>query len=263
MRPRLFHLIVVLVALSALRVEAQLTWLINNTNSIGGFTVTNYGQPKVISTPFGNAVWFNGTNSGLIIGTNPIADLTNFTVEMIFRPDPTNSAIATQPRIFHIQSPIPPDHRFTLEARITNQQWYGDVFLRTSAASSLTLITPTLLHPVGEWQHLAASYDGVRFRQFVNGIQETNGLLASVPLNNGLCTIGMRATTNNFFEGAVLALRFTGRALSPDEFMNVPVILLEVPGVNADTVQLDFQLAGGLPAAAVFAGAAERGGGVV
>ena len=147
-----------------------------------------------------------------------------------------------------IQSPIPPDHRLTLEARITKQQWYADVFLRASAASNLTLITPTLLHPVGEWQHLAASYDGVRFRQFVNGIQETNGLLASVPLTNGLCSIGMRANQVNFFEGAVLALRFTGRALSPSEFMNVPAIVLSTPVVNADTVQLDFELAAGLPA---------------
>src|SRR5262245_27367159 len=99
MRPRIILCLIASLFLPSLRAGAQTTWLINNTNNIGGLTVTNFGKPQIISTPYGDAVWFNGTNSGLYIGTNPIAGFTNFTVEMIFRPDPTNSAIAIQPRI--------------------------------------------------------------------------------------------------------------------------------------------------------------------
>jgi hypothetical protein len=242
-------LAVAVCALSLHCVEAQsLTWLINNTTNIGGLTATNHGNPQVTATPYGNAVLFDGFNGGLTVGTNPIAGATNFTVEMIFRPDPITLASAWQPRIFHIQSPNPPDHRLTLEARVTNGTWYADVFLRTSATTNLTLIDSSKIHSLGEWHHLAATFDGAVLKSFVDGEFELSGPLAATPMVNGFCSIGMRANQVNFFEGAVLALRFTPRVLDPSEFMNVPAVVLANPMISGGNVQVDFTLISGLPA---------------
>jgi len=236
------------VASTAALKAQSLTWLVNNTTNIGGWPTTINGNPQVIDSPYGAAVLFNGVNDGLTVGINPIAGATNFTVEMIFRPDPITVPGAWQPRIFHIQSPNPPDHRLTLEARITNGTWYADVFLRTSASANLTLIDSTKVHSLGEWHHLAATYDGADFRSYVDGVPELSGALAASAMVVGICSIGMRANQVNFFEGAVLALRFTSRVLAPSEFMNVPAVVLADPVINGGMVQLDFSLLTGLPA---------------
>ncbi|HMP81598.1 MAG TPA: LamG domain-containing protein, partial [Verrucomicrobiota bacterium] len=212
------------------------------------FTATNNGSPQLTGTPYGNAVLFNGLNDGLTLGTNPIAGATSFTVEMIFRPDPITQTNAWQPRIFHIQSHNPPDHRFTLEARITNGTWHADVFLRTSASASLTLIDPAKTHPLGQWHHLAATFDGATFRSYVNGVLELSGNLAATQMVNGISSIGMRANKVNFFEGAIHSLRFTRRVLATNEFMNVPVTVLKAPVVQEGNVNVDFALTSGLPA---------------
>ena len=238
-----------LCTLTTLEIKAQsLTWLINNTTNIGGLTATNNGNPQIIATPYGNAVLFNGVNDGLTLGTNPIAGATSFTVEMIFRPDPITHPEAWQPRVFHIQSPNPPDHRLTLEARITNGTWYADVFLRTSSGANLTLIDATKVHSLGEWHHLAATYDGAVFKSYVDGVPELSGPLAAAPMIDGVSSIGMRANKVNFFEGAIHSLRFTSQVLETNEFMNVPVVTLADPLISDGNVQLDFALDSGLPA---------------
>ena len=233
--------------LPAWPLPAQTTWSINNTTNIGGLNTLNHGSPQVIATPYGNAVLFNGINQGIVVPTNPIAGATNFTVEMIFRPDASTVSSSTQPRIFHIQSPNPPDHRLTLEARVGSATWYADTFLRTSATANLTLADSSKTHPVAVWHQLAVTYDGAQFRQYVNGTLELSGALMVTPLTNGLCSIGMRANTNNFFQGAVLALRFTPRVLSTNEFMCIPKTLLSALRLSNGQAQLDFTLTAGLP----------------
>jgi len=244
---RSMALVIVVCAAPATAVKAEsLTWLVNNTTNIGGLATTQSGDPQVIETPYGNAVLFNGLNDGLTVGTNPIVDASSFTVEMIFRPDPITHAEAWQPRIFHIQSPNPPDHRFTLEARITNDTWYADVFLKTSV--SLTLSDPAKTHSLGEWHHLAATFDGSVLKSYVDGVFELAGALAASPMINGVSSIGMRANHVNFFEGAIHSLRFTPRVLATNEFMNVPSMALFHPVLGGGNVVLDFALVSGLPA---------------
>ena len=245
----LFTRVSVMCALGVASASAQsLTWHINNTTNIGGLAVTKNGDPQVVETLYGDAVLFDGVDDGLTLGANPIAGATNFTVEMIFRPDEITHAAAWQPRIFHIQSPNPPDHRLTLEARITNGTWYADVFLRTSASANLTLIDSTKVHSLGEWHHLAATYDGQMLRSYVDGRLELSGALAASPMIDGVASIGMRANKVNFFEGAVLALRFTPRVLETNEFMNVPMVVLAPPLVQGGDVLLAFSVTSGLPA---------------
>ena len=245
---RLTRVTVMCVLCTAGAAAQPLTWRIDNTTTIGSLAVTKNGDPQVVDTPYGSAVLFDGVDDGLTLGTNPIAGATSFTVEMILRPDAITHAAAWQPRIFHIQSPNPPDHRLTLEARITNGTWYADVFLRTSANANLTLIDSTKVHSLGEWHHLAATYDGQMLRSYVDGRLELTGALTASPLIDGVASIGMRANKVNFFEGAVLALRFTPWVLETNEFMNVPAVVLAHPLVQGGNVHLDFSVTSGLPA---------------
>src|SRR5471032_960211 len=74
-----------------------ITWNINNIHNIGGHPAFAIGTPKVIDTPAGKALEFNGAN-GLILETNPVAGFQNFTIEALIRPDIT----APASRLFHI-----------------------------------------------------------------------------------------------------------------------------------------------------------------
>ena len=264
MFPRLLWAALIPFALLALPLAAQTTWLVNNTTNIGGLPVARYGNPQITPTPFGDAVLFNGVNQGIIIPTNPIAGWTNFTVELIFRPDPTNVATAGAPRIFHIAAPDalqnPPDHRLTLEGRIVNTQWYADTFLRFSAANNVTLADSQKTHPVGQWQQLAVTYDGALFKQYVNATFELSGNVPAGAMTNGICSLGMRANTNNFFQGAVLALRFTPRVLATNEFMCIPKTVLSAPQLTNGQARLDFTLTAGLPLGFTLQQAATPGG---
>jgi hypothetical protein len=211
--------------------EAQTTWLINNTTNIGGHAVTRLGNSQVIRTPHGDAVQFNGVNDGLMVSNNPLAGMSNFTVELIFRHDPLTVPTAREPRIVHIQTPgsAAEEHRFTLETRVatnsTPHTFHLDSFLRFGGAADhrLVLFNDTFLHPVGEWTHMAVTYDGTNFCNYVNGQLEKCGpMKGMVFTNTGATWIGQRANNVGYFEGAVLALRFTPRVCGTNEFMPVP-----------------------------------------
>jgi hypothetical protein len=211
--------------------EAQTTWHVNNVTNIGGHAVTTLGQPRVISTPQGNAIHFNGINDGLIVSNNPLGGMSSFTVELVFRHDPLTVPKACEPRIVHIQTPgsSAEAHRFTLETRVNTNAaphtFHLDSYLRFGDAkeSQRTLFNEEFPHPVGEWTHMAVTYDGTNFCNYVNGQLELCGpLKGMVFTNTGATWIGQRANNVGYFEGAVLALRFSSRVLRTNEFMLPP-----------------------------------------
>ena len=241
------------LALLALPLAAQTTWLISNTTNIGGNVVTKLGNPQVISTPYGDAVQFNGINDGLIVSNNPLAGMTNLTAELIFQHYPLTVASAWQPRIVHIEAPGA-TYRLTLETRVstntTPQMFLLDTFLRFGSTSgySLTLSNAGFSHPVGDWSHMAITYDGTNFKNYVNGRLEKSGPMSGLVFAaGGTTTIGQRNNNTNYFEGAALALRFTPRVLSTNEFMCIPKTLLRTPQLSNGQAQLDFALTAGLP----------------
>src|SRR5207248_8919079 len=65
----------------------QTTWDFDNLNRIDGLPVTVDGHPKVISSPVGKAIEFDGTQDSLFIERHPLAGAATFTWEAIFRPD--------------------------------------------------------------------------------------------------------------------------------------------------------------------------------
>lgn len=210
--------------------QTQTLWLVNNTTNIGGHSVTVRGNPQIVHTPRGDVVRFNGIHDGLLVSANPLAGMSNLTVELIFKHDPLTVPTANAPRIVHLETPggSAVAHRFTLETRVvtntTPHTFHLDSFLRFGGAEDfrLTLFNEKFLHPVGEWSHMAVTYDGTNFCNYVNGQLELCGQMKGMVFaDDGVTAIGQRANNTGYFEGEVRALRFTPRVLGTNEFLRV------------------------------------------
>jgi concanavalin A-like lectin/glucanase superfamily protein len=213
---------------------AQITWTFDRLDTIGGLPVKVYGGPKVIDTPLGKAIEFDGVDDALYIDQHPLAGAQQFTFEAIFRP---NGGAAEQ-RWFHLAERSPAtgqlvtltgdsgtqdaNARFLFEIRVIDgNQWCLDAFV-AGAGYSQALLLRDKLHPVGQWYHVASTYDGHVFRSYVNGELQGEAQLAFKPHGPGATSIGTRMNRVNYFNGAIRQARFTPRALAPDQFLRVP-----------------------------------------
>jgi hypothetical protein len=198
----------------------QLVWDFDNLETIGGLPVTVGGHPKVIESPIGKAIEFDGVQDSLLIEKHPLAGATTFTWEAIFRPD----GGAVEQRWFHLaerlaatpatEGDIP---RLLFELRVANgNTWYLDAFTNGRA-----LMFPDKLHPIGAWYHVAQVYDGETYRSYVDGVLQGEAPLAYKPQGEGATSVGVRMNKVNYFRGAVAKARFTFKALTPAEFMTV------------------------------------------
>jgi len=211
---------------------SQVTWEFDNLAKIGGFPVTVNGHPKVISSPVGNAIEFDGVEDSLFIESHPLAGAATFTWEAIFRPD----GGAEAQRWFHLAerdrrngqfvnlTPVDATQtqdsnpRLLFELRVVNgTHWYLDAF-----TSGQPLMFPDKLHPIGQWYHVAQVYDGRMYRSYVDGALQGEAALAYTPQRAGAASIGARINKVNYFHGAVAKARFTFKALAPVEFMTLP-----------------------------------------
>ena len=57
------------------------------------------GHPHVIDSPFGKAVAFNGVDDALFVDVHPLAGASEYTWEVIFKPDADG---AQAQRFFHL-----------------------------------------------------------------------------------------------------------------------------------------------------------------
>jgi hypothetical protein len=210
----------------------QITWDFDNLIRIGGLPVTVAGHPKVISSPVGKAIEFDGTQDSLFIEKHPLAGAETFTWEVIFRPD----GGAEAQRWFHLAerdretgqfvkltpgtaNPTQDSNpRLLFELRVVNgNRWYLDAF-----TNGRTLMFPDKLHPIGQWYHVAQVYEGKMYRSYVNGELQGEAALVYAPQGEGAASIGARMNKVNYFHGAVAKARFTFKALTPAEFMTLP-----------------------------------------
>lgn len=174
---------------------------------------------------------FDGEDDALFIEQHPLAGTATFTFEAVFRPDGGDFA-----RWFHLAERDPntgllapegypqnPDTnaRFLFELRTANNQWYLDAFV-TGPGYRQILMFPDKVYPVGQWYHVAQTYDGKRFRSYVNGILQGEAEVAFKAQGEGAASVGTRINRVNYFKGAVRQARFTRRALMPDEFIKLP-----------------------------------------
>jgi len=211
---------------------AQLTWDFDNLTTIGGLPVAVGGHPKVISSPVGKAIEFDGKEDSLFIERHPLAGAATFTWEAVLRPD----GGAEAQRWFHLAERDRETGRFVelvqgdaaqtqdanprllFELRVVHgNQWYLDAF-----TSGRPLMFPDKLHPIGQWYHVAQVYDGRMYRSYVNGELQGEAALEYKPQGEGAASIGVRMNKVNYFHGAVARARFTFKALTPAEFMTLP-----------------------------------------
>lgn len=191
-------------------------WRFDRLDRIGGYPTTVLGAPRIIETPFGTAVEFDGVDDALLVEVHPLAGAQMFTWEAIFRPDGGNR----EQRWFHLQE-AGSENRMLFEIRVAGDRWFLDSF-NSSATGSRALMNKERLHPLGAWYHVAAVYDGKMFSNYVNGVQEGAAEIELAPQGPGRSSIGVRINLIDYFKGAIHSARFTRTALSPGEFMKIP-----------------------------------------
>jgi hypothetical protein len=203
---------------------AQTTWRFDNTASIGGHTTKVLGHPRAIDTPMGKAVAFNGVDDALFFDVHPLAGATQWTWEMIFKPDADGKP---EQRIFHLQSIDPatgtdvPNERMLFEIRIVKGQWCLDSFA-TAGGKARALLNCEKVHPFGQWYRVTAVYDGKMFRNYVGDELQGEGELEIPAERPGRASLGTRIDLRDYYKGAVYEARFTPRALGVNEFMKLP-----------------------------------------
>jgi hypothetical protein len=191
-------------------------WTFDRLDRIGGHATSVLGNPRIVDTPVGKAVEFDGVDDALMIDVHPLAGAATFTWEAIFRPDGGEQA----QRWLHLQE-TGTDNRMLFELRVVEDRWYFDSFIH-SGASDKALIDRERLHALRAWYHVAGVYDGREFRNYVNHVQEGAAEIHFDPQNAGRTSVGVRMNLVNYFKGAIRVARFTRRALSPAEFLPVP-----------------------------------------
>lgn len=211
----------------------QILWTFDRLDAIGGIKTSVEGAPRVIDTPVGRALEFDGVDDAVWIEQHPLAGAATFTIEAIFRPD----GGAVEQRWLHLAERDPKtgllasaDHpttgqdansRFLFELRTVGDQWYLDAFVN-GPGYSRALMFKDKRHPVGRWHHVAQTYDGRTFRSYVNGALEGEAEIQFTPQGPGATSIGARINRRNYFKGAIRLARFTTRALTPSQFLTVP-----------------------------------------
>ncbi|MCX6136625.1 MAG: DUF6250 domain-containing protein [Ignavibacteriales bacterium] len=201
--------------------SASVVWTLDNTSSIGGYPVTVAGSPFVKPFDEWNAVVFDGIDDGLIVQGCPLNKSSEFTIEIIFKPDssfPTNA----EQRFLHVQKPNMESRRMLIELRLSGpNRWFVDTHIRADSAR-LTCLAEKFPHPVDEWYHAALVYRNGKAAHFVNGQEEMSGSIDYIPVDSASVALGMRMNQKSFFKGAIRTVRLTRRALVPSEFLTVP-----------------------------------------
>jgi hypothetical protein len=189
-------------------------WRFDRLDRIGSHPAKLLGHPRLIETPRGKAIEFNGVDDAVFLDVHPLAGADSFTWEVIFRPD---AGGAPEQRFFHLQEEGS-DNRMLFEIRVIGDQWCLDSFVKTGD-DSRALLDRTKLHPVGKWYHAAAVYDGHEFRNYVDGVLQGAGELHVARQKAGGTSVGVRYNKRDYFKGAVYSARMTRRALNPPEFL--------------------------------------------
>ena len=205
-------------ARSASQPAIPVVWRLDNLQMISGHTVQVLGDPKLVNTEIGPAVAFDGRDDGLLVDGNPLAGLTQFTIEILFQPAPDG---AEEQRFLHIEE-TGTGNRALIELRLQpNTQWSLDTYLR-SGESGLSLLDRGRTHPSGRWHAAALTYDGKVMRHFVDGREELSGDTPFAPLAGGRTSIGVRQNLVSWFKGLIHSIRISAAALPSARLMHVP-----------------------------------------
>jgi hypothetical protein len=229
MTRRILSGMVLFGVLLCLTVEAQepakqVIWRFDDIASLGGHATRVLGHPRVIETPMGKAVAFNGVEDGLFVDVHPLAGAETWTWEMIFKPDADGKP---EQRVFHLQSIDPstgtdvPQERMLFEIRIRDGKWCLDSFA-TSGGQSKALLNCEKVYPFGQWYRVTTVYDGKTLKNYVGDELQGEGEVKLVPQRPGHLSVGVRINLVDYYKGAIYSTRFTRSALGVKDFLKIP-----------------------------------------
>ena len=219
----MFVLVLCVVA-RAQETAKHVTWRFEDTASVGGHATKVLGHPKVIETPMGKVIAFNGVDDALFVDMHPLAGAERWTWEMIFKPDADGGA---EQRIFHLQSIDPvtgkdvPQERILFEIRIRDGQWCLDSFA-TSGGQSKALLNCEKRYPFGNWYRVTTVYDGKTLKNYVGDELQGEGEVHLIPQRPGHLSVGVRMNLVDYYKGAIWESRFTREALGVGDFWKMP-----------------------------------------
>jgi hypothetical protein len=190
---------------------AATVWHVDSLERIGGHPATVLGNPRVVETPAGRAVEFDGLDDGLVVDANPISGLERFTAEIVFEAATDG---AEEQRFLHFEEAGTGNRALVELRRLPGPSWCLDTFLLYGEAS-LALIDRAVRHPAGRWHAAALSFDGKTMTHYVDGVRELSGDVAFKPLGPGRTSIGVRLNKRSWFKGRIRTIRITAAALPP------------------------------------------------
>lgn len=202
---------------------AGTVWKFERLDLIGGHKARAEGNPKLIDTPAGKAIQFNGTDDVVFVENHPLAGAAAFTIEAVFRPD----GGAFEQRWLHLAEADPVNGeaqspRTLFEIRVVEEnKWYLDAFT-TGPGYNKALVVPEKTFPIGRWYAVQQTFDGTIYRAYVGGVLQAEAEVAYKPQGAGRTCLGMRINKVTPFRGAILQACFTPRALTPAEFTALP-----------------------------------------
>lgn len=203
-------------------------WVVDNLTNIGGHTTQILGNPKIIETEIGTAIEFDGVDDGIVVNHNPMAGVSAFTVEIIFKPYSDGNV---EQRFLHFQQDN--DNRILIELRNNNNSnWSLDTFIK-SGASNKTLLDYNFTHNLNSWHHAALTYQNGIMTHYVNGNKELEGNVTYQNVSSGQTSLGMRLNQVSWFKGAIRAVKITNDVVSPNDFIS-PQTSLGLKGARND-----------------------------
>lgn len=196
-----------------LKITSKTEWHLANLLREKSNKLTINGNPQIIDSPYGEAVFFNGIDDAIFLNEMPLNSLPEFTVEMIFNPD---VAGLFEQRVLHIGESRA--DRMLLEIRAVNSNWYFDGYA-ASGTNKKPLADEKLIHPLGKWYHVAFVVTPNSLTTYVNGKQELQESFPFLPITTGQTSIGVRMNKVSWFKGSVYKIRITPKQIQPKDFM--------------------------------------------
>ena len=197
-----------------LKKETKTEWLLANLLQEKSSLAEISGNPKIVSSPYGEAVSFDGIDDALFLNELPLKSLQEFTVEMIFKPE-LNGVF--EQRILHIGEST--KDRMLLEIRAVDTNWYFDGYT-ASGTNKKALIDEKLIHPLEQWYHVAFVVTPKSRTTYVNGKKELSLDFPFLPIESGQTSIGVRMNKVCWFKGAIYKIRITPKQVKPTDFMS-------------------------------------------
>ncbi len=171
------------------------------------------GNPQIVSSPYGKAVYFDGVDDAIFLNENPLETFKEFTIEMIFNPADDGNF---EQRMVHMGEVS--NDRMLLELRAKHGQWYFDGF-SASKGNKRALIDSTLTHPLGAWHHVAFSVTSNSLTTYVNGKKELHENYTFQPIETGKTSLGVRLNKRSWFKGSIYKVKITPKKITPIDFM--------------------------------------------